>query len=76
LWVADNGIGIEPRYHERIFGVFERLHGGERYPGTGVGLAIVKKGVERMRGRLGLESAPGQGSRFWLELATDRRGQP
>ena len=52
----------------RIFRVFERLHGVEAYPGTGVGLAIVRKGVERMQGRVGLESTVGQGSRFWIEL--------
>jgi len=68
LWVEDNGIGIPPQYHERIFRVFERLHGIETYPGTGIGLAIVKKGVERMGGRVGLESEIGQGSRFWIEL--------
>ncbi|MFQ4146097.1 PAS domain S-box protein [Chlorogloeopsis sp. ULAP02] len=68
LWVEDNGIGIDPQYHERIFNVFERLHGEESYPGTGIGLAIVRKGVERMGGRVGVESAAGQGSRFWLEL--------
>jgi len=66
--VQDNGIGIEPQYQERIFGLFERLHGGNRYPGTGVGLAIVRKGLERMGGRVGVESESGKGSRFWLEL--------
>jgi len=68
LWVEDNGIGIDPRYHDRIFRVFERLHGMEQYQGTGIGLAIVKKGVERMGGSVGVESEPGRGSRFWIEL--------
>jgi PAS domain S-box-containing protein len=68
LWIEDNGIGIAPEHHERIFRVFERLHGMETYPGTGIGLAIVRKGVERMGGRVGVESEVGKGSRFWLEL--------
>lgn len=68
LWIEDNGIGIKPEYHERIFRMFERLHGVESYAGTGIGLAIVRKGVERMGGRVGVESAPGNGSRFWIEL--------
>ncbi|MBD0344871.1 MAG: hypothetical protein ICV63_08605 [Coleofasciculus sp. Co-bin14] len=68
LWVEDNGIGIAPEYQERIFRVFERLHGVETYPGTGIGLAIVRKGIERMGGRVGVESQLGQGSRFWIEL--------
>jgi PAS domain S-box-containing protein len=68
LWVEDNGIGIEPQYQDRIFRVFERLHGTERYPGTGIGLAIVRKGAERMGGTVGLESQAGQGSRFWVDL--------
>jgi len=68
LWIEDNGIGIDPSYHQRIFGVFERLHGSETYPGTGIGLAIVRKGLERMGGKAGVESAPNQGSKFWIEL--------
>jgi len=68
LWIEDNGIGIQPEYHERIFRMFERLHGVGAYPGTGIGLAIVRKGVERMGGRVGVESVPGAGSRFWLEI--------
>lgn len=68
LWVEDNGIGIAPEHQERIFQVFERLHGPESYPGTGIGLAIVRRGVKRMGGRVGVESARGQGSRFWIEL--------
>lgn len=69
LYIEDNGIGIAPEYQERIFRVFERLHACEDpYPGTGIGLAIVKKGMERLRGRVGVESRPGAGSRFWLEL--------
>ncbi|RMG39415.1 MAG: PAS domain S-box protein [Planctomycetota bacterium] len=66
--VADNGIGIAPEHHQRIFHVLERLHGVESYPGTGVGLAIVQRAVERLGGRVGVESALGQGSRFWFEL--------
>jgi signal transduction histidine kinase len=68
LWIDDNGIGILPEYQERIFRMFERLHGVGDYPGTGIGLAIVRKGVERMGGRVGVESALGTGSRFWVEL--------
>jgi signal transduction histidine kinase len=67
LWVDDNGIGVPPDQQERIFRVFERLH-GPRYAGTGIGLSIVRKGVERMGGHVGLESTPGKGSRFWIEL--------
>ncbi|HID74248.1 MAG TPA: HAMP domain-containing histidine kinase, partial [Thermoplasmata archaeon] len=68
VWVEDNGIGISEEYEEQIFRVFERLHGSEVYPGTGIGLAIVRKGVGRMNGRVGVESTPGEGSRFWIEL--------
>ena len=68
LWVEDNGIGIEPQHQDRIFQVFERLHGNESYPGTGIGLAIVKKGIERLGGKCGVESEGNYGSRFWLEL--------
>jgi len=66
--IRDNGIGIEPAHQERIFGVFERLHSTARYPGTGIGLAIVRKGIERMGGRVGVQSEPGKGSIFWIEL--------
>jgi PAS domain S-box-containing protein len=68
LWIVDNGIGIAPEYQERIFRVFERLHGAESYPGTGIGLAIVRKGLDRMGGEVGVESQLGQGSRFWIAL--------
>jgi|GEM_PF-1593641 len=68
LWVEDNGIGIAPHHQERIFRVFERLHGRE-YGGTGIGLSIVRKGVERMGGRAGVISDEGAGARFWVELA-------
>ena len=68
LWVKDNGLGIAAQHHERIFRIFERLHNSESYPGTGVGLALVRKGIERLGGRVGVESEIGRGSRFWLEL--------
>lgn len=68
LWVVDRGIGISPAHQEKIFSVFERLHGTETYAGTGIGLAIVRKAAERMGGRAGVESEPGGGSRFWVDL--------
>ncbi len=68
LFVRDNGIGIDPAYQDRIFRVFERLHDTRKYPGTGIGLVIVRKGVERMGGRTGMQSTPGVGSTFWFEL--------
>jgi hypothetical protein len=71
IWVEDNGIGIEKEFHEKIFGLFERLHPSHAFPGTGLGLAIVRKGVERMGGKVGLESQPDHGSRFWVELPAE-----
>ena len=71
LTVTDNGIGIDPRHRERIFGMFKRLHGRDEYPGTGIGLALVKKIVERHGGTVGVENAPsGTGTRFWFTLPT------
>lgn len=69
LWVEDQGIGIAAEAHEAIFEIFQRLHPSAKYEGTGIGLAIVRKAVERMGGRAGVEAEPGKGSRFWLELA-------
>ncbi|HVE41516.1 MAG TPA: ATP-binding protein [Planctomycetota bacterium] len=67
LWVEDQGIGIDPAHTSKLFRIFERLEPG-RFPGTGMGLAIVKKAAERMGGEVGVESRPTQGSRFWIEL--------
>jgi two-component system sensor histidine kinase/response regulator len=68
IWVEDNGIGIAPEHQQRIFRIFERLHGRESYSGTGIGLAIVEKAISRMKGQVGVESDLGKGSRFWVEL--------
>ena len=68
LWVEDNGIGIDPADCERIFRPFERLHGQHQYAGHGIGLAIVQRAVERSGGTVGVQSAMGKGSRFWIEL--------
>jgi PAS domain S-box-containing protein len=68
VWIQDNGIGIDEIYQEQIFRVFERLEQDAGHLGTGIGLAIVRKGAERMGGAVGVESKPGHGSRFWIEL--------
>lgn len=68
LYMQDNGIGIAPENQEKIFGVFERLHSVETYPGTGIGLALVRKGSERMGAEIQVESKLGQGSRFAIKL--------
>ncbi len=68
LWFKDNGIGIAPENHNRIFRLFERIHPADQYEGTGIGLTIVRKATERMGAQVGLESALGKGSNFWIQL--------
>lgn len=68
IWFEDNGIGIPREVQHKLFQMFQRLHSSGEYDGTGMGLTIVRKAVERMGGKVGVESEPGQGSRFWIEL--------
>jgi signal transduction histidine kinase len=68
LWIKDNGIGIKPEYHARLFGMFERVNQDSRFEGTGIGLAIVRKVVEKMNGAVGVISDGIHGSSFWIEL--------
>lgn len=78
LWVEDNGIGIESGYHGKIFNIFERVGDLQKYDGTGIGLAIVHRAVQRMGGSCGVISSPGEGSRFWVDFLSvpPRTGQP
>lgn len=68
LAIADNGIGFDMQYHDHIFKVFQRLHRDDQYPGTGIGLALVRKAIERMGGKVRAESRPGEGATFFIEL--------
>ena len=68
LFIHDNGIGIAPDNHQRIFAIFARVHSEKEYEGTGIGLSVVKKAVERMNGKVGLTSELGKGSTFWIQL--------
>jgi light-regulated signal transduction histidine kinase (bacteriophytochrome) len=71
--VKDDGIGISPEFHDRIFGIFQRLHSRQEYPGTGIGLAICKKIVEQHGGTLWVESVLGHGAAFYFDLALNSK---
>ena len=66
--VTDNGIGFDMQYHDHIFKLFQRLHRDDQYPGTGIGLALVRKAIERLGGKVWAQSKPGEGSTFTIEL--------
>lgn len=68
LWIKDNGIGVRPEHQSRLFGMFERIHPETKYEGTGIGLAIVRKAMERMGGNVGLQSDGVNGTQFWIQL--------
>jgi len=68
VWFKDNGIGIAPENHKRIFRLFDRIHTVAEYEGTGIGLTIVRKATERMGAQVGFKSALGNGSHFWIQL--------
>ncbi|MFN7037914.1 MAG: sensor histidine kinase [Bellilinea sp.] len=68
IWIEDNGIGIEPEYQNKIFGLFERIHPDQKYPGNGIGLSVVRKALERMGGQVGVVSDGVNGSRFWIQM--------
>jgi PAS domain S-box-containing protein len=72
LWFEDNGIGIDPSHHERIFQIFGQVYPEKKYGGTGIGLAIVRKAVQRMNGEAGVKSGMDKGSRFWLILGEEK----
>ena len=66
--IRDNGVGIDPTWQHKIFGVFQRAHSADEFPGTGIGLAMVKRIVDLLNGEVGVTSVPGKGSTFWIEL--------
>ena len=68
IWFEDNGIGIAAADHERVFRMFDRINPADQFEGTGIGLTIVRRAVQRLGGRIGFESQPGHGSRFWMEF--------
>jgi signal transduction histidine kinase len=74
--VRDNGTGIDPAHHDKVFEIFRRLHTQEQIPGTGIGLAVCRRIVARHGGRIWIESSNGQGSTFFFTLADQAEGKP